>query len=183
LKNILGSAIVPSDEEARLENLKKYKILYTKREPIFDQLAAFTATTMNTPVAMINFVDKDKVWTKADQSGEGGNAVDRDSSLCSMAILNDCFTVYEDIMDRDRPCLISNPLIAAEIGLRFYAAAAITTDEGFKVGVVCVVDQKPRSFNADDKKKLELVALMVRNEMNKRVGKSSAAEQLKSKTA
>ena len=157
-----------------MENLNNYKILYTKNEPVFDQLAALTATILSTPVAMINFVDKNKVWTKADQYGDTGVAAGREISLCSMAIQNDSITVYEDILDADYPCLISNPLIAGEVGLRFYAAAAITTNEGFNVGVVCVVDQKPRAFTDDDKKKLEMVAGMVRNEMNKRIGISTS---------
>lgn len=164
----LGNAVVPSDESARLENLKKYKILYTKTEPIFDQLAALTATMMNTPIAMINFVDEHKVWTKANQNGESGLEVPRSISLCSLAILNDHVTVYENtIVD---PCLICDPVIAGEFGMRFYAAAAITTNEGFKVGAVCIVDKKPREFSAEDARKLEMIALMVRNEMNKRVG-------------
>lgn len=166
-KNI-GRSIIPTDEEARLENLKKYRILYTKTEPIFDQLAALTATMMNVPVSMINFVDRDRVWTKADQSGVAGLEVNRETSLCSLAILNDSVTVFEDLIQN--PSLISNPLIAGESGLRFYAAAAITTNEGFRVGAVCILDKKPRVFKAEDKKKLELIAAMVRKEMNKRVG-------------
>lgn len=162
-----GSILIPTDEDARLENLKKYKILYTKTEPIFDQLAALTATMMNAPIAMINFVDRDKVWTKADQNGQMGET-DREVSLCSLAILNGSVTVFEDLIQD--PCLISNPLIAGESGLRFYAAAAITTNEGFRVGAVCIVDKKPRIFKEEDRKKLELIALMVRREMNKRIG-------------
>jgi len=73
LENTFGRNIIPQNEEARLENLKKYKILYTKSEPIFDQLAAVAATMLKVPLAMINFVDKDHVWTKADQRGDSGN--------------------------------------------------------------------------------------------------------------
>lgn len=167
MENKLGTAIVPSDELARLENLKKYKILYTKTEPIFDQLAALTATMLNTPIAMINFIDKDKVWTKANQHGESGHEVERAGSLCSFAILNESITVFEGAIENHY--LMSDPLIAGENGMRFYAAAAITTDEGFRVGVVCVVDKKPRTFSEEDRKKLELIAIMVRAEMNKRV--------------
>lgn len=170
----LESVIIPSDEDARLENLKKYKILYTKTEPIFDQLAAITATMLNTPIAMINFVDKDKVWTKASQHGETGLEIEREKSLCSLAILNESVTVFEDVIEN--PCLISNPLVAGEFGLRFYAAASITTSEGFRVGAVCVVDSKSRIFTEDDKRKLEMIAGMVRNEMNKRVGVTELEE-------
>ncbi|WP_316842207.1 GAF domain-containing protein [Pedobacter gandavensis] len=168
MENNTECVLVSTDEEARLENLKKYKILYTKTEPIFDQLAAITATMMKTPIAMINFVDKDVVWTKADQHGQSGQELERNQSLCSLAILNESVTVFEDLIQN--PAMLSNPLFVGESGFRFYAAAAITTNEGFRVGAVCIVDKKPRVFGEEDRKKLEKLALMVRLEMNKRIG-------------
>jgi GAF domain-containing protein len=65
--------------------------------------------------------------------------------------------------------LLSNPLIAGEHGLRFYAAAPIATKEGFNIGVVCIIDRKPRSFGAEDQAKLESIARMVELEIEKRV--------------
>lgn len=155
------------NEAGRIENLKKYKILYTKPEPVFDQLAAIAATMLDAPVAMINFVDCDKVWTKANQNGESGMEVDRTTSLCALAILNDKVTVFDDLQKEISK--ISNPMVAGESGFRFYAAAPITTDEGFNVGSVCVVDKTSRAFSVDEQSKLEWVAVLVRREMNKRV--------------
>ncbi|RZK81888.1 MAG: GAF domain-containing protein [Pedobacter sp.] len=163
--------LIPFNEEERIENLKKYKILYTKSEPIFDQLAAIAATTLNAPLAMINFVDRAKVWTKANQNGDSGMEHDRQVSLCSLAILNDKVTVFEDL-EKEFPRVV-NPMTAGEYGFRFYAAAPIITNEGFNVGSVCVVDKTSRSFSEEDQRKLERVANMVTNEMNKRVTKRS----------
>ena len=167
MENTFGRNIIPQDEEERLENLKKYKILYTKSEPIFDQLAAVAATMLKVPMAMINFVDKDHVWTKADQLGDSGHEVERGTSLCSLAILKGEVTVFEDALAE--PCLMSNPLVAGEFGLRFYAAVPITTVEGFNIGAVCIVDKKTRTFSAEDRKKLEWVAKMVQVEIDKRI--------------
>lgn len=167
MENRFGSGIIPQDEEERLENLKKYRILYTKSEPIFDQLAASAATSLNVPLAMINFVDKDNVWTKAMQDGDIGNEVERGSSLCSLAILKDCVTVFEDTLSE--PMLLSNPLIAGESGFRFYAAAPIKTSEGFNIGVLCILDKVSRKFTANDQQKLERIADTIRIEIEKRV--------------
>ncbi|MBB6501393.1 GAF domain-containing protein [Pedobacter cryoconitis] len=167
MENTFGRNIIPQDEEERLENLKKYKILYTKSEPIFDQLAAVAATMLKVPMAMINFVDKDHVWTKADQLGDSGNEVERGTSLCSLAILKGEVTVFEDALAE--PCLMSNPLVVGEFGLRFYAAVPITTTEGFNIGAICIVDKKTRTFSAEDRKKLEWVAKMVQTEIEKRI--------------
>jgi GAF domain-containing protein len=166
LENTFGRSIIPDDEQERLENLKKYKILYTRSEPIFDQLAAAAATILDVPIAMINFVDKDLVWTKSSQGGDFGLQVPRGTSLCSLAILKADITVFENTLTE--PFLLSNPLVAGESGLRFYAAAPIITAEGFNIGVVCIVDKKPRMFSDADQKKLEDIASRVGEEINKR---------------
>lgn len=168
MENIFGSSVIPENEEERLENLKKYKVLYTQTEPIFNQLAASAATILGVPVAMINFVDKDNVWTKAAKDGEEINTeVERGSSLCSLAILNDSVTVIEDF--HLTPSLLSNPLIAGESGFLFYAAAPIKTSEGFNIGVVCILDKKVRKFTAEDKYKLESIADTIRIEIEGRL--------------
>jgi GAF domain-containing protein len=167
LENTFGRNIIPQNEQERLDNLEKYRILYTKSEPIFDQFAALAATLLDMPVAMINFVDKNNVWTKASQRGETGLNIERGTSLCSLAILKEQVTVFEDTLLE--PCLLSNPLIAGEHGFRFYAAAPISTREGFNIGVVCITDKKPRIFTAKDQHQLEQVAYIVEAEIEKRL--------------
>lgn len=167
MENTFGRNIIPDNEEERLENLEKYKILYTKSEPVFDQLAAVAATMLDMPLAMINFVDKDSVWTKSNQAGEIGNELERGTSLCSLAILKDQVTIFEDTLLE--PFLLSNPIVAGESGIRFYAAVPITTAEGFNIGVVCVLDRVSRTFTPGDKEKLEQVARMIETEIEKRL--------------
>ena len=164
---MIGMDMIPPNEEDRLQNLNKYKILYTKSEPIFDQLAAITVTMLNTPIAMINFVARHKVWTKANQIGEAGLEIDRQSCLCSLTILNERVTVFEDITKE--LYLISNPLLAGEFDLKFYAAAPIVTKEGFNIGSVCIMDRIARTFSMSEQKKLAWVASMVSVEMHKRI--------------
>ncbi|WP_316791092.1 GAF domain-containing protein [Pedobacter frigoris] len=162
--------IIAPDEKERIENLNKYKIIYTKSEPVFDQLAAITATMLNTPVAMINFIDRNTVWT-----GRTENNMNNDDStnLCSLAVLKGSENAFQNATKE--LFLISNPLIAGEYGLKFYAAAPITTDDGFHVGSVCIVDKQHRSFSEVERQKLEWVASMVRLEMNKRIALHACA--------
>ncbi|WP_316811248.1 GAF domain-containing protein [Pedobacter heparinus] len=155
------------DEWSRLESLKNYKILYTKSAPVFDRLAAFTAKILKTPIALINFVDQDSVWLKEGQQARPSSPFEPETSLCSMAIINESGIEFEGF--EKEPALMSNALIAGESGLRFYAAVPITTDEGLPVGMVCIVDTKHRKFLPHEQKKLEWVAVRIRKEMNKRM--------------
>jgi GAF domain-containing protein len=105
---------------------------------------------------LIALVEEEQVVFKGNSGMEGTKAVSRGVSLCSLAVLDDEPTVFEDALKE--PCLLKNPLVAGQFGLRFYAGAPITTPEGFHIGTVCVVDKKPRSFSEEDKKLLQQFA-------------------------
>ncbi|MDB5263031.1 MAG: serine/threonine protein kinase, partial [Adhaeribacter sp.] len=66
------------------------------------------------------------------------------------------------------PCLLANPLIAGEFGLRFYAGAPIKTSDGHSIGAVCVVDKEPRDFSEADQRVLEHLAAIVMDELERR---------------
>jgi len=56
------------------------------------------------------------------------------------------------------PRFASNPLVAGEPGIRFYAGTPLITREGHALGALCVVDTKPRSdFSEEQKHALHLL--------------------------
>ncbi|WEK18838.1 MAG: GAF domain-containing protein [Candidatus Pedobacter colombiensis] len=157
------------DKQSRLEKSNRYRIIYTKSETVFDDLAILTATIFDTPIAVINFVDQDYIWSKVKTQTNRGADLHTETSVCSLAILNEGDEMFEGLSVAPR--LMSNPLIVGELGMKFYAAVPITTDEGFHAGSVCIIDKKHRTFMPHERKKLELIAAMVRKEMNKKMAK------------
>lgn len=159
---MIGMDIINLDELEREENLRRYSIMFTKTKSIFDQLAALTATMLNAPLAMINFIDRSSVWNSQ-------TSVDSElsSSLCSVAVLKEQESNFKHATKE--MLLISNPLIAGEYGLKFYATSPIKTSGGFHVGAICIVDHQPRNFGVQEQEKLDWAAAMVQSEMNKRL--------------
>lgn len=147
--NSFDRPIIPPNEADRLEALKSYNILHSAPEGFFNNLANIIAKSFDTPIALISLVDAEEVFFKANVGMEGTQYVPRGISLCSLAILEPEPTIFENA--EEEPCLLANPLVAGEFGLKFYAGAPITTPEGFHIGTVCVVDKKPREFNDLDK--------------------------------
>ena len=145
MNNTFGKPIIPDNDEERLKALDSYDILGSLPEGFFNNLAHIIARTFDTPIALISLVDKEKVFFKANVGMPGVEYVDRGISLCSLAILDNEPTIFEDASKE--PCLLSNPLVAGDFGLKFYAGAPIITPDGYNIGTVCVVDKKPRSFS------------------------------------
>lgn len=149
--NTFGKNIIPEDEFLRLKALDYYNVLKDLSNRYFTNLAHIVATTFNTPVAIVSIVAKDMVHFKG-IVGMDEDMVDRGVSLCSLAILENQPTIFNNALEE--PCLLSNPNVAGDFGLRFYAGAPITTPEGYNIGTVCVIDKKPREFSEHEKKLL-----------------------------
>ncbi|GAA4343690.1 GAF domain-containing protein [Flaviaesturariibacter amylovorans] len=145
MENTFGKPIIPENEKERLAALHAYDIAGSSPERFFDNLAHIIAQSFDAPIALISLVDEDAVYFKANVGMPGTDVVPRGVSLCSLAVLDSHPTIFENALEE--PCLLTNPLVAGEFGLRFYAGAPITTPEGFHIGTVCIVDKEPRVFS------------------------------------
>ncbi|WP_345156246.1 GAF domain-containing protein [Pontibacter saemangeumensis] len=162
----IGINIIPDNEEERLHKLKEYDILDTPEEGAFNHLASMATHMFNVPIALVSLVDANRVWFKANVGMEGIASAPRGESLCSLAVLNDDLTIFPDAANE--PCLLANPLVSGNFGLRFYAGAPLVTRHGLNIGTFCLIDKQPREFIESDQKMLVHLASMVMEEIEKR---------------
>ncbi|HEX6640078.1 MAG TPA: diguanylate cyclase, partial [Thermoanaerobaculia bacterium] len=59
------AAAIPRNERERLAALHRYRILDTKPEVAFDELAEVASTICNAPIALVSLVDASRQWFKA----------------------------------------------------------------------------------------------------------------------
>ncbi|MFF4490701.1 PP2C family protein-serine/threonine phosphatase [Streptomyces sp. NPDC001544] len=160
--------VLDEDAEAnRIAAVRRYDILDTPPDGAFDRVAAMAARLFDVPVATVSIVDADRIWFKAAHGLEGVRQIGRDPGLCDSAVLRDDALVIPDtLLD---PVAMGNPLVAGEMGVRFYAAAPIVTRDGHRLGTVNVLDTKPRAITADDTAVLTDLAAIVMDEMELRL--------------
>lgn len=151
----------------RLEKLYEYRILDTHSEEAFDKIALLAAQIFNTTSAFISFVDQDRVFLKSNLSLLPHNVIDRRDSLCSLAILNDNVTVFNDT--HTSPDLMESPYVAGEDGIRFYAGAPLKTPEGYLVGTVCVIDNVAREATDAQMDMLKTLSKIIVNKLESRL--------------
>jgi len=166
MENIFGRDIIPSNEFERVAALKRYHLIHTPPEPVLDQIVKLAAKTFDIPMALISLVDVDHVFFKSTIGVPGLNQMSRGASLCSIAILDTEPLIIH--YAEEKKCLLNNPIIAAEFGLKFYASAPLITYDGFIIGVLCVVDTKPREFTSEHIQSLKNLAGMVMLEIENR---------------
>jgi GAF domain-containing protein len=166
MTNTFGVPIIPDNEESRLNKLQEYKMRNTALEGPFTHVASIAAHLFKAPIALVSLVDKERVWFEAQVGMDGVTEVPRGESLCSLAILDDNVTVFNNALEE--PCLLTNPLVAGEFGLRFYAGAPLKTPDGYNIGAICIVDTQPREFSDADQRVLEHLAAIVMDALEKR---------------
>jgi len=128
-------------ETERLSALREFDILDTEREAAFDDVVALAAQLCGAPIALINLIDADRAWFKA-EVGTGMTEGTIETSFCAHAIRGGDTMVVPDAT-RD-PRFAENPLVTGAPGLRFYAGHVLRTPEGLPLGALCVHDLKPR---------------------------------------
>lgn len=158
-------APLPETEEARLERLRKYKILDTPSEAAFDRITRIVAETIGVPIALVSLVDKDRQWFKA-KYGLDAEETPRDVAFCAHAILDDNVFVVEDALKDER--FANNPLVTSGPLVRFYAGAPLITSDGHNIGTLCAIDHVPREISEGHKLLLEDLATLVIDEMELR---------------
>lgn len=146
------------DEAARLVALRRYDILDTPRESDFDGVVALAARLCGAPISVINLIDADRQWFKA-EVGLGVRETPLDTSLCAHVILEGDFVEIPDTLADQR--MRDNPLCLADPGLRFYAGAVLRTGDGQPIGTLCVLDNKPRRLDDLQRDALRVLARQV----------------------
>ena len=154
-------------DEQRVRALHRYAILDTPPDEAFDRIVRLAARSLDKPIAAITFVDDHRIWFKAVHGVEGVTEVPRDAGLCDLAVRDQRTYVVRDTAAD--PASSGNRDVTGRFGIRFYAAAPITTADGHRIGSLSVLDTAPGDVTEGQLATLEDLAALVMDSLELRL--------------
>ncbi|TCV96378.1 excisionase family DNA binding protein [Luteibacter rhizovicinus] len=136
---------VSDEEKARLRAVARTGLLDTPAEPAFDRITWLAGLIVGTPVSLLTLLTGQRQWFKSRQGTEM-HETPRDWAFCDHARSDNGVLVVEDARQDIR--FANNPLVTGDQHIRFYAGYPVRSPDGHTVGVLCVLDRKPRSLDA-----------------------------------
>ncbi|MGB3637794.1 MAG: ATP-binding protein [Rivularia sp. (in: cyanobacteria)] len=150
---------LPDNEDDRLQALIKYQVLDTQAEQRFDDLTAIAAHICDTPISFISLIDTNRQWFKSKYGLEVTESP-RELAFCAYTILQpEKMLIVPNAEEDER--FANNPFVISEPNIRFYAGAALVTPDGFPIGTLCAIDNKPRELSPEQLQTLQALSRQV----------------------
>ena len=155
---------LPQNESQRLESLRTFRILGTSCEQVFDEVVRLAALICDTPVAVISFIDEQRVWFKA-KIGLELDEIPRDGSFCTYAILQPDVLIVPDPLSDER---FMSGFLVKQVGIQFYAGIPLITEDAHPLGTLAVMDRVPHLMTAEQNDSLRILARQMMRELKLR---------------
>lgn len=149
-------------EQQRLFALRASGLMDTPPSDGFDRITRLASTLFDTPIALVTLLEADRQWHKS-RIGLAACELPRSVAFCHHTIEGADLLVVNDTLLDDR--FARNPLVTGDVGVRFYAGAPLVLPGGHALGALCILDQRPRTFDATQRQQLKDLAALVMNEI------------------
>ena len=164
-------APLPNNEFTRAQALRATNILDTTSDIRFDLITHYASHCFSAPICAVSLIDTNRQWFK---SVYGINIAEapRSISMCAHAIYEiTSHTPAERIFEINDTVIdfrfVDNPYVTQSPGVRSYISYVIQSKTGENIGTFCIVDTKPRIFEAHEKRLLISLGEILENLINR----------------
>jgi EAL domain-containing protein (putative c-di-GMP-specific phosphodiesterase class I)/GGDEF domain-containing protein len=166
-------------EARRLDALHKLNLLDTPPSEAFDRITRMAAKLFNLPIAAVSLTDANRQWFKS-RVGVEHTSIPRMRAPCGRVADSSELLIVPDLLKDD--CFRDSPLAAS--GIRYYAGAPLTTQDGHCLGAMCVLGTEPRDTTPQELSALCDLAgmVMAQIELQHALGRIDAVSGMPNRT-
>ncbi|GAB3759575.1 GAF domain-containing protein [Spirosoma pomorum] len=169
------SLLQATNTDNHREVLRSYTILDSLPEQDYDDITHLASAICQTPISLISLIDDDRQWFKS-AHGIEIRETPSEYAFCTHSIQNpDEIMIVPDSRQDSR--FSGNPLVVGDPHIIFYAGVPLVNPQGFALGSLCVVDNKPKfGLTETQQAALKILAQQVVNMLEMR--RSGSALQI-----
>lgn len=158
LSGVCRLSINNMNELDRLIELSEFNLDYTALDADLDDLTRLAARICGAEISLVNLIDRYNQWTI------GRYALDitqmpREDSVCQYTIRENGPLELKEL--KQDPRLKDKDYVCGGSGLNYYYGVPLVTNNGAKIGALCVLDRKNLELTQEQSALLENVAQLV----------------------
>ncbi len=120
-----------------------------------DRITTHARDCFHVPICLVTFIEAEQQCILSRQGVEISETPRR-AAFCTYTILQPEVLVVPDARKDER--FKNNPYVTGEPFIRFYAGAPLAYDGKVRLGTLCLIDTKPRSFSIGERAELAMLA-------------------------
>lgn len=148
----------PMDDNSRLAALHRYDALAAPDSDDFSFLTELAAKVCDVPYAFITLVDAERAFVVS-ATGLALESLPRGQCYCALAVLGDAATEISDLSKDARTA--GMPLTMEAPHMRMYSSVPLTSNDGYAIGTLCVMNTRPGSLSTAQREMLRKLARQV----------------------
>lgn len=153
---------IPANEQDRLWALSEFDVDYTEVSHVFKDLVHLAAKIAKTEVSLVNLIDSYTQWSVSNY-GLPIDQMERTESVCQYTITTDDYFevkgLSKDERFKDKSYVVSDPK------LDYYFGVPLTTEQGYNLGALCVMDKTVKELSPENIELLKIVGKEVVNRL------------------
>jgi diguanylate cyclase (GGDEF)-like protein len=154
-----AGAVDPIRDAARLAALRDLDLIDSGPDEAIDRLTRIAGELLKVPVSLVSLLDADHQFVISKQGLASDWALDRRTPLshtfCQYAVIEKAPLVIDDA--RVHPVLGDSDAVRSS-SVVAYASVPLVLADGSAVGTLCAIDEKPRSWSAEELRILDDLA-------------------------
>ncbi|WP_231956910.1 MULTISPECIES: GAF domain-containing sensor histidine kinase [unclassified Actinoplanes] len=128
-------------DAARVAAVRSYQLLDAPRPVVLDELTRLAGSVFETSMSTVTLVEADRQWF-AGSTGMPSSGGPLGSSFCGVVVDQRMPLVVADALTH--PVFRSWENVVGAPHIRFYAGVPLVDEDGFTLGTMCVLDDRPR---------------------------------------
>jgi PAS domain S-box-containing protein len=141
-------------DDIRLLAVERFKTLNIDTDKEFREFVEMASEICSTPIALITLIEEDVQWLKV-KKGTDVEQMPVKTSFCTHTLLQDDVMVVPDAQKDER--FANSPIVTGAPNVRFYAGTPLITNEGHRIGTLCVIDMEPHELNSNQQQMLKML--------------------------